>query len=205
MNRCRKMLTVAVVLTSLMVPAREIVSESIWGAENLIGDKVFEVHDLISIVIKEQNQAATKDDTTIRRDSNKDLDLLDFFGARGRAFTQGSNNADSAIHYRYRSDATKSGEIKHKESFTARITARIVEVLPNGNLVFEARKTIRIGEEESTLIFSGEVRPQDVNDDNTIQSDNVADARLEYRGKGETADAVKRSWIGKLFDYTNIF
>jgi flagellar L-ring protein precursor FlgH len=201
--RVKALLMVA--LAGLVLPIGSVMSESIWGSENLIGDRAFKVHDLISIVIREQNQASTKDDTNTKREVSRDLDLIDFFGLRGRGFKEGSGSGRPAIRLRSETERDKTGEIKHKEQFTARITARIVEILPNGNLVFEARKTIRIGEEESTILFSGEVRPRDIKEDNTVVSDNVADARIEYRGRGEVTDAVKRGWLSKLFDYTNIF
>ena len=193
------------VLAGLVLPAGLCRSESIWGSENLIGDKEYRVHDLISIIIKEVSQAETKNDTSTEKDNSRDLDLLDFFGVKGSGFKEGNTSSRPAIRYRHNVQRTKTGAIRHKEQFTARITARIVEVLPNGNLVFEARKTVRIGEEESTIVFSGEVRPEDVDADNTVRSDNVADARIEYKGRGEVTDAVRRGWLSKLFDYTNIF
>jgi len=205
MKRIRILILLAMILAALVLPNGLCRSESIWGSENLIADHKYNVHDLISIIIKEQSQMATKNDTNVTKNNSRGMDLLDFFGARGTGFQEGNDSNNSAIRYRHNLQRQTSGEIKHKESFTARITARIVEVLPNGNLVFEARKTVRIGAEESTIVFSGEVRPQDIQEDNTVSSDFVADARIEYRGKGEATDAVKRSWIARLFDYTNIF
>ncbi|MBN1808747.1 MAG: flagellar basal body L-ring protein FlgH [Planctomycetes bacterium] len=205
MKHSNSPLLAVIVLSSLVLPAGICRPDSIWGSENMIGDKTYRVHDLISIVIKEASQAQTENDTSTEKDSSRDLDLIDFFGLKGRGLKEDNPSSRPAIRYRHSLQRTKNGEIRHKEQFTARITARIVEVLPNGNLVFEARKTVRIGEEESTIVFSGEVRPQDVDADNTVYSDNVADARIEYRGRGEVTDAVKRGWLSRLFDYTNIF
>ena len=179
--------------------------ESIWQDENMIADRKYRVNDLVTIIIKEQSQARTKSTSGAKRSHIRDLDLIDFFAVRGRGFREGSPSTRPAIRYRYQSERDKEGELTHKEDFTARLTARIVEVLPNGNLVFEARKTIRIGEEESTIVFSGEVRPQDTSDDNTVLSDYVADARIEYRGKGAVTDAIRRGLITRLFDFANLF
>jgi flagellar L-ring protein precursor FlgH len=178
--------------------------ESIWDSENLIADRRYKVHDLITIIIKEQSQARTSSTAEAKRGSIRDLDLIDFFNVKGAGFKEGPSTRP-AIRYRYQSERDKEGEITHKEDFTARITARVIEVLPNGNLVFEARKAVRIGEEESTIVFSGEVRPQDISESNTVVSDYVADARIEYRGRGAVTDAIKRGWITRLFDFANLF
>jgi flagellar L-ring protein precursor FlgH len=78
-------------------------------------------------------------------------------------------------------------------------------VLPNGQLMLEARKRVTIGEERSELILTGRVRPEDVRSDNTVLSDRVADSHIQYRPKGAVADANKRGWLHRLFDFINIF
>ena len=77
--------------------------------------------------------------------------------------------------------------------------------MPNSNLVLEARKTVMVGEETSTLIFTGEVRRKDVKDDNTVDSDRVADAQIVYKGRGVVTDANRRGWLARIFDFLNIF
>lgn len=180
-------------------------TESIWDSENMIGDRKFRVHDLITVVIDEQSEARTEGTQEAERSSVRDLDLIDFFGVRGRGMQAGNDSTRPAIRYRYSAERDKEGEITHREDFTAKVTGRVVEVLPNGNLVFEARKSIRIGEEMSTIIFSGEVRPQDISESNTVHSDFVADAHIEYHGKGAVTDAIRRGWLTRLFDFANVF
>ena len=97
------------------------------------------------------------------------------------------------------------GEIKHQEKFEARITAEVIEVLPNGTLMIEARKRVSIGEERSELILTGRIRPQDIRAGNTVDSDRVADSHIQYRPKGAIGDTNKRGWIHRLFDFINIF
>lgn len=179
--------------------------ESIWDNENMIANRKYRVHDLVTIIVKEQTRAQTRDTSDVRRRSTHDLDLLDFFGIKGRGFRDGGGAGRRAIRYQYEAKRDKEGELTHREDFTARLTARIIEVLPNGNLVLEARKTVRIGEEESTVVFSGEVRPRDVSLANTVLSDYVADARIEYRGRGAVTDAIRRGWLTRLFDFANLF
>jgi flagellar L-ring protein precursor FlgH len=64
---------------------------------------------------------------------------------------------------------------------------------------------VKIGEEESTLILTGRIRPEDVGTDNIVDSDRVADTRIQYNPSGAVGDVNKRSLMTKLFDFINVF
>jgi len=83
-----------------------------------------------------------------------------------------------------------------KGKFTARVTAVVVDVLPNGNLVVQGRREIRIDKETKLIEFSGIVRRWDVAADNTIPSELVAEARVSYAGSGPLTDETNRTGLG---------
>jgi flagellar L-ring protein precursor FlgH len=94
-----------------------------------------------------------------------------------------------------------SGTTSRKNTLTASITAVVREVLPNGNLYIEGKKEVIINNERQYIVISGLVRPEDVLTDNTITSDLIADARIEYSGRGVLADKQRPGWLGRVIDY----
>jgi len=70
----------------------------------------------------------------------------------------------------------------------------VTQVLSNGNLVVSGEKQVAIGAEEEVIRFSGIINPSDLTN-NTVLSTQVADARLEYRGRGAGDDATRPGWL----------
>jgi flagellar L-ring protein precursor FlgH len=82
------------------------------------------------------------------------------------------------------------------DAFEARVTAMVVDVLPNGNLVLNGRREIRVDKQTKLIEFSGVVRKYDVTSANTVSSSMVADARISYVGSGPSTNATQRRGIG---------
>ncbi|MFT7484676.1 MAG: flagellar L-ring protein precursor FlgH [Candidatus Paceibacteria bacterium] len=92
------------------------------------------------------------------------------------------------------------GEAKQekKGTFTARLTAVVVDALPNGNLVLRGRREIRVDDQVKTIEFSGIVRRYDIKQNNTVESELVADAKVAYTGSGPATEATSRQGLGGL-------
>jgi len=75
------------------------------------------------------------------------------------------------------------------------ISARVVEVTPNGTLVVEGTKDIAVNSEKQTIVLSGLIRPVDLTPSNTVRSDQVANLHIKVNGKGVVGDAIKRPFI----------
>jgi len=84
--------------------------------------------------------------------------------------------------------------------FTGAITATVVEVLANGNLVIAGEKQIGIRRNSEVLKFTGVVDPAQIQPGNVISSTQVADARLDYRGGGYIEEAQVKGWLSRFFD-----
>jgi flagellar L-ring protein precursor FlgH len=72
------------------------------------------------------------------------------------------------------------------------LTARITDVLPNGNLVVEGTKTVLVNSENQVVTVRGVVRPTDLSNSNIVQSDNIAEMELKINGKGVVNDSIHR-------------
>ena len=169
-------------------------------------------HDLITVLILERTQGDTKADSTIRKDAQLQAELKEFirfkreptkrsgladmFGYRLETAVNNSPTVDFEVQYNKRN----RGQTKRSNSLAGKITAKVIKVLPNRNLIIEARKTRRINDEIETVLVTGEIRSDDVGSDNTILSERIADLRIAYTGEGTVDDAQKSGWFGKLLE-----
>jgi len=85
------------------------------------------------------------------------------------------------------------------------IGVRVKKELPNGDLYVEGTKVVMINHEEYHLYVSGLVRPADIERDNSVDSSLVADARVEFTGRGDINDQVERGWLTTLLDFIDPF
>ncbi len=163
------------------------------GPMNMIADKTARrPGDLITVLVVE-NQAVKNEETSqLRRGNTLDY-ALTAFDIKPDAFNPLPRlAATSKDDFNGTANVEKSGE------FTARITAIVMDVLPNGNLVLKGRREIKIDAETKVIEFSGVVRRFDVRADNTVLSELVADARVSYTGEGQLTDTTTRRGIGGL-------
>ena len=93
------------------------------------------------------------------------------------------------------------GETSSDNTFTTRITATIIDILPNGNFVLEGRRNIKVNEDKQEVVLKGVIRPQDITPFNTILSTQIADAEIFYTGDGPVSRRNKPGIITKLFNW----
>jgi flagellar L-ring protein precursor FlgH len=102
----------------------------------------------------------------------------------------GMNNGSD---YDGRGKTSRSGAVK------AKVTARIISVYDNGNLLIEGHKEVAINKETEIIKVSGIIRPEDILFDNTIYSFNIADAKITYSGKGDSHHAHRPGIFARFF------
>ena len=91
------------------------------------------------------------------------------------------------------------GATENSNDFTGTITVVVREVLPNGHLVIAGEKQIGVNANVDVLRFSGQVDPRSIQVGNTVQSGQIANVRLEHRGRGAQADAQTVGWLQRVF------
>jgi flagellar L-ring protein precursor FlgH len=157
------------------------------------------VNDVVTIRIVESASASGEAKTATDRDSSISGSLESFFGFE-RTLQNNGVNPVSAVKASLKNGFDGSGATSRKNSLTATITAVVREVFPNGNLYIEGKKEVIINNERQYIIVSGIVRPEDIRPDNSITSDLIADARIEYSGRGVLADKQRPGWLGRILD-----
>jgi flagellar L-ring protein FlgH len=192
-------------------PRQEIQSPgSLWrDSAGLFEDrKARGVNDLVTINIVETSSASKKADTNTSRNSSISAgidtvmgnnlqyrweDIIGSLGIAGALTPKIGASANNA--YAGTGSTTRAGTL------VATITARVIEVLPNGNFMVESRKDITVNQEKQLLLLRGMIRPEDISSDNTILSSQVANAEMIYTGDGVVNDKQGQGWLVRLFDY----
>jgi flagellar L-ring protein precursor FlgH len=153
------------------------------------------VGDVLTIVITESTTATGKAATSADSSGNLNIDLpkawlkqLAPAAATGTAFT-GSSNVKSS------SKSDNSGNTE----FNGTITATVLEVLSNGNLVVGGEKLVMIKEANEYVRFTGVINPNTINGSNTVQSNQVADVHLEYKGATSIDGTAGSSMFSRIF------
>ncbi|PCJ57255.1 MAG: hypothetical protein COA79_16245 [Planctomycetota bacterium] len=171
--------------------------------------KIIKVHDLVTVKIHEVIKSKNRKDTKTSKDSSilaqvkKAFTLDTSFTERGDLYGARSDILTGALpemELAGTKEFAGSVDIKDDVTFQATITCEVIKVLPNGNLVLEARKTTKQNKETQTILFTGTVRSVDVKDDNTVTSNRVHGANIEYIGKGPLSNNAKKGLLSKLFD-----
>jgi len=165
----------------------------------------FRRHDLIQIIVRESSRAKSKQEADAgkryRLDGRiaawPDLNLSDLLDLRVMA---GRTANLPEVRIQGSKDFSGDGEYKREDDFTTRLTAQVVEILPNGNLVLEARTHIRLDNETTTIKLTGVCRPEDVTVANTVLSSSIADLNLEKTNTGELRRTTQKGLLSRLFD-----
>ena len=162
--------------------------------------RVFKVHDIITIIVSEKLQDTRQSRFNRQRNATLKAAINEFIrlGKDGnlRPAALDSPTIDTNLTGRIQSTGKKT----EKEGVTYRIAATIVDILPNGNLVLEARKRIRSDRDITEYTLSGIIRHIDVQENNTAQSEDIANLRIDLKRNGKTYDSTRRSWGTRLVD-----
>lgn len=161
------------------------------GPFGLIADKTARrPGDLITIVISENQDVRNQETSDLKRETDLEYRLRAFDIKPNMFSTLPAYSSESNDQFKGTAQYQKRGE------FTARVTAVVVDALPNGNLVVSGRREIRIDQETKVIEFSGVVRRYDIRPDNTVTSELVADAKVSYQGSGPLTRTTNRHGLG---------
>lgn len=186
---------------------------SLWSdSGNLFEDrKARRLNDLVTINIVESLSGSGKADTDTSSESSVDFELSKLFGMNTdfglqnrtllKHLFDGGKLFEPAVKSTSKSEYKGKGDTNREGKLIATITAKVVEVMPNGNLVLEARKELTINNEKQILVLSGMARPDDISSDNTIFSNKLADAQVYYLGDGVIQDKQGPGWMARILDH----
>lgn len=166
--------------------------------------RTYQEHDLITIIIDEVSSQTSSQslETTKESDStveiNAMIDLLKLFELQVNTNPRLENR--TLFDAEAKREFTGEGDYARSDKFSARITATVLEVKPNGTLVLQAQKRIAKDEEIQTLVIAGNARTEDITRQNTILSSQLANLTLAVENEGELKKSSEKGIITEFFD-----
>jgi flagellar L-ring protein precursor FlgH len=187
--------------TGTEVRGNQTVEKYSWTSSPPQAPRTFGVNDLVTIVVREQTrfEAEAELDTEKKYSVSSELDafIKATAGGLGSAdFRRGKPNIDYSFNNKLEGDA----ETKREDRLTTRITAKIIDVKPNGLLVVEAKGQIQHDEELHTITLTGTCRKEDVTPDNSVLSTQLADKSIKILTEGALKNNSTRGWIPRLVE-----
>lgn len=149
------------------------------------------VGDTLTVQIIEKVTATSQSTSTVDKSGSVEAGISAIPGVksitRAGASGSGSNTFEG------------KGTTANNNAFTGTITVVVREVLPNGHLVVAGEKQIGVNNNVDMLRFSGQLDPRNIQAGNSVPSTQIANVRLEQRGRGAQADAQVMGWLGRVF------
>ena len=165
----------------------------------------FLANDLVTVIISERartdrlQELETRKEWDINGSVTSTVDLLKLLELR---LQQGRDQSDDLPLMQAQLDREYIGEseFRRDDTVTARVTARVVEVKPNGNILIEARTSVRTDTEEQVILLSGTARGEDVTNNNTIQSNQLYDLTVDIQNTGQVKDGSSKGLFTRVLD-----
>ena len=168
--------------------------------------KRYKKNDIVTVIVQENSDSTSGGTGNSKKTQAFDLALQQFLQAAlsqsglPTVGTVGNPSSLPEIKFNYNNDRQSTAEQDRSDTFSARISAVVVDVKPNGTMVVQATKQIAIDKEQQTFTLSGTCRVEDVQVDNTVLSNQLADLRLTKMTKGSVHDGTKQGWLGGFID-----
>jgi flagellar L-ring protein FlgH len=179
----------SILITSCYVSANAASIHSLYNDR-----KALSADDILTVVIVESAKAGSESGTNTSKQNDMNVSgangsgLLKFLPSFGAS-------AGSKVDYDGKAGTSREG------SLDAKVSARVIKVLDNGNLVIDGSKVVEINDEKEIIKVSGVVRPQDIESNNIVYSYNIADAQITYSGKGACHTGQRPGLIARFINW----
>lgn len=175
---------------------------SLWqrGSGGFFADqRATKVGDILTILIDIDDEASLSNASDRERSGSSEFTKPTFFGYGSKLHNilpgvKEGEVPDKLVETSSQTQASGSGSINRNESISLKVAALVVQMLPNGNLVVAGRQEVKVNQELRELRVAGIIRPQDINMNNTISYEKIAEARITYGGEGSISRQQLRGY-----------
>ena len=179
---------------------------SLWraGARAFFKDhRAKEVGDIITVSMSLSDSAKFSNKTERARKDSEDHDLNDLLGFEDeltKFLPQGIDAPGQIANFATEHSTSGDGKVDRSEVLSVTFAAVVTQILPNGSLVLMGRQEIRVNSELRELVVSGVVRPSDIESNNTISHEKIAELRVAYGGRGTLSELQQPRWGMQIWD-----
>ncbi|MED5619893.1 flagellar basal body L-ring protein FlgH [Ideonella sp. BN130291] len=151
------------------------------------------VGDTLTVQIVEKVSASQKSTSTVDKSGTVSAGVTALPFLKPSALTRASADGTSSNAF------SGKGSTENSNDFSGTITAVVTGVLPNGHLLIAGEKQIGVNHNVDVLRFSGQVDPRAIQPGNSVASAQIANVRIEHRGRGQQAEAQGIGWLARFF------
>jgi len=185
-------------------------TNSLWqpGSTKFFRDsRAWKVGDIIRVVVEIKDNASLNNSTQQNRSGRDNLGISNLFGKEKaiQANLPTTANLESLVSTNSSRNHTGSGNISRKEDVKTEIAATVTKVLPSGNLVVQGHQEVRVNYELREIKVAGIIRPKDITSDNSIKTNQMAEARISYGGRGVVSDVQQPRAGSQVIDIISPF
>ncbi len=161
---------------------------------NLFRDlKARYINDVLTIRVSETTQAVASADAKNSRSTSATAGFNNLFGME-----KGIKELPTLVSGKSDSSFDGKGSTSRATTLETTLTARVIDVLPNGYLVVEGKREIRVNNESQSVYLTGVVRPEDINQNNVVSSASVAQMSVRVQGRGVVSQPIKPGWLYRI-------
>jgi flagellar L-ring protein FlgH len=169
-----------------------------WMSALALDHRATSVNDLVTIRVIENITGQGTADAALTKDSSGSVALSKLFGMEKKLPSAADPSA--LVAAKTATDFKGSGTTTRAGVLTAQMTARVSDVLPNGDMVVEGVREIEINGDHQIVVLSGVVRPVDIDQNNVVLSTEIGQLRIRYFGKGLMKDNLKPGWLVRVLN-----
>lgn len=159
------------------------------------------VNDLVIIVIDERASAQRDTSTELGREDSYNTQMNSFLGLLKSLEKDNPNfNGAAAIDFAHSNAFKGAGKTTRNDRFEATVPALVRKVLPNGSMFVEGHRVVLVNSEEHHFYISGVIRPEDIDGTGSVPSSRMADAQIEFVGRGNLTSGTSQGWLSKILD-----
>ncbi len=190
-------------------PASLAPTGSLWApaSGSIFADlKAAKVGDIVTITVSETS-AGSKASATSNSKAQSFTGSLTFGGVGIGSGVSSPKGGLSIGPYNgaFNKTFAGTGATTQTDSMTAYMTATVIDVLPSGNFLIRGSRWTKVNDELQQIVLEGVIRPADINTNNTVLSQNVAEAKIYLLGKGPVTQYQKPGWLGRVWDFVSPF
>ena len=194
---------------SMLLFVTSLRSDSLWtegSSTSLFTDRrASRVGDILTVIVQESNTTSKDQNNQTAKKTSMDANIGTFLYPPTASKFLTKAGQMPAMKMDSKNDFSGGGSVKNSENIAARIAVRVVDILPNNNLVIEGRRQTAFSGETQNIVLRGVVRIEDVTAANTVVSSSIADATITFTSKGSVADNTRKGWFGKVWDKVTPF
>jgi flagellar L-ring protein precursor FlgH len=173
------------------VAAEDLYKPSNWPAMSA-DDKAFAVGDSLTVVIFQAAEASN----TAQKASRRKTDI----GGK----IDGTFGVDEEASLEFGGGYTGRGEIRRSERLVAQMSVVVRDLLPNGDFIVDGEQAMRINGETTRIGVRGRVRRADIRADNSVLSSRIANAQINYDGRGFVSRSAKPGIVNRIFSFLGL-